>query len=261
MGGVPLHDSPLCRTYALFDAATGERVWTRRTGGRPHGGTHRREAPRYIPFDPHLGGPGTVAAGRLLWFDVKSQALSILDPATLREERPVELAGAQRYAAAPDGHAGVADPNGLHFVELRTGAVRTMPLGSGTVCGFAGALALVAVDENRRTRLSARDWTAKDAPQKWSLEIPYAWRPDVRIDGRRVLARSGFSSETGDTTILADVDSGRELWSVTRANPTFWHSRGSGTTVAATAFADPYVALSYTDGIRVYRRSDAPRDR
>jgi outer membrane protein assembly factor BamB len=259
MGGVPSHDGPHCRTYALFDLATGERVWTRRTGGRAHGGTSRHEAPRYLPFDPHLGGPCGVAAGRILWFDVASQELSILDPATLRVERSLALAGALRWAAAPDGHAGVADGNGVHLVDVGTGAVRAVPLGDGErVFGFVGALALTTQEDGPR-RLAARDWTAKDAPTKWAAETPSSWQPLTRIDGRRVLVRGTRSA--GDLAMLLDLDTGRERWSVTRSNPTFWHTRGTGTARADAELRDPYLILSYTDGIRVYRRSDAPRDR
>lgn len=255
-GGVPHHDGPLCLFYHVLDLPSGEIVWSRPTGGRPHGGTGRREMPRYIPFDPANGGPAKAVGERLLWFDVETERLSVIDPATLKEERSMHLPGVSDFGTcAPPGRVAFERSDGARWIDVSNGdsIEARYPWVLRRTWGFSPTRAFFLVGE-KDYEILALDATARPAAPLWKKPLLDPHYPWISVQGERLLLcdQIGRSDTMGYT--LLDGSTGAELFSTQLPCPTFYGRRGSGRGYRAAFLADPYLILSVTSGLHLYRR-------
>ncbi len=262
-GGMSLCEGPNCVTYWLFDLASGDRLWSERAGGRRHGGSHRMVLPELIPFDPLAGGPAAVIADRLFWFDLAAEDLSILDPETLAVERRIHLPGARLYSGpSPDGCVAIATKDGTSWVELATGEVSSLPVVTERAenLRFAGQRLLVPADSNHGPA-SLEAWDLRGGSAAWKEGLPNGFVSQSAVEGDRCLVSLDMKMQETLWIGLFDVPSGAQLWSVQLDAPIFWVTHGSGQGYTDVALVDPYLFISLSDGLHVYRRDDADRPR
>jgi|GEM_PF-6640940 len=262
-GGLPVHDGPTCLTYSLLDLATGRQIWSRQTGGRTHGGAHRNTIPTYIPFDPLAGGPAQIVGDRLLWFDVDAEALSVLDVEAAVVQLTVPLPDAKLFTGpAPDGFVAVQMEESTNWVDLATGQVSAIPvsLDNPRWARLAGERLLLPTNSN----LGAGELQAYDLRRgtlAWRGPLPDGFISGSEVDGTRLLLSLRLKQREALWTGLFDVSSGARLWSLQVEAPTFWNARNSGGGYSRATLCDPYLVVSLSDGLHVYRRDDADRPR
>lgn len=256
--GVPRHEGPTCLIYSLFDLRTGELLWSRRTGGRGHGGTSRHEAPAYIPFDPALGGTGAAWQQRILWFDVVRQELSVIDPATLREDHRIQVAGAMSFAeTGPTRTPGLKIGGETLWFDPATGGSRLLSndlVPDEQTPDGSRLLSLSGSGAGEKPELRAFDGAAVPPKLLWSRNLPAGDSTSMTSRGPRILVHLRPEKTEADWFGLIETATGKEIWSETFDNPYFWIQR-SGHTVSGSAMADPFLAIATTRGIHVYRRS------
>jgi len=255
MGGTPLHDAPTCETWRILDAITGQVLWRRITGGRPHGGWGRRGVGTYLPFDPLRGGACVATGGDIAWYDTAKSTLEIIDAATLRRKFECDLPDAERFDEDTTfGALALFESRSLAWIDRATGAVRRIAAGHRAYPTYVGSMVILHVNQEDPPshELVAYDATPDPPARRWSHALRLRSGGWSTSDGRWLLTTDHENDSI--RVVLIDPSTGRDLLNVAHPNKTYWSATGSGRNFGGAVVADPWVIVTASDGIHVYRR-------
>jgi hypothetical protein len=270
-GAVRFHAGPTCLRHFLVDAKTGNLLWSRSAGGRKHPASSNRHGIEYIDFDPDLGGTLKVAGDRLAWFDLDTEEVALIDPATLKEGARIGCGGANRWSRyAPPGIVGVAIGDELLWIDTESGKISASLLiddpGLRTAITerwrsplFDGRAAFVfSENAGSSSCLTRLDFDGTALRRRWEVALP-ASEPeefaegDTVLSSGHVLARSRDDRANRDTYRWIDGDSGRVQWLHALSNPRLWKESG-GTLIRGAVVKRPFLVIQSMGGLTVFRK-------